>query len=162
MSKAVRAKEIDGFTVVEIMIVMSIIGLLAVLAIPLFAKARMKTQANAFINDLRLAGDAFEQYALENGTFPANEDPGVVPDGMSEYLPRRIFWTERTTIGGHWDWDRAANRGEELHGCYAGLSVYKPDRTTSQMQEIDSRIDDGNLNTGIFRSRTDGYISIIE
>lgn len=56
-----------GFTLVEIMIVVAIIGILAALAIPSFMQARRTSQANACINNLRLIESAKDQYALEHG-----------------------------------------------------------------------------------------------
>ena len=56
-----------GFTLVEIMIVVVIIGLLAAMAIPAFQKVRQSSQDKAVLNNARQLSAAADQYYLENG-----------------------------------------------------------------------------------------------
>jgi prepilin-type N-terminal cleavage/methylation domain-containing protein len=59
--------ERTGFTLIEIMLVVAIIGLLAAIAVPSFMKARAHARRNACINNLRQLDAGKDEYALEYG-----------------------------------------------------------------------------------------------
>ena len=62
----------SGFTLVEIMVVVAIVGLLAAIAIPSFIRARANSQQNACINNMRQIDSAKDQWAMENGAKTAD------------------------------------------------------------------------------------------
>jgi type IV pilus assembly protein PilA len=65
--KTSKASLLAGFTLVEIMIVVAIIGVLAAIGIPSFLHARTRSQATACINNLRQIETAVQQVAIEQG-----------------------------------------------------------------------------------------------
>ncbi|MSU23223.1 MAG: prepilin-type N-terminal cleavage/methylation domain-containing protein [Opitutus sp.] len=72
-----------GFTLVEIMIVVVIIGLLAAMAIPALQKVRTASQDKAVLNNARQLAAAADQYFLENGVSSVTQS-GLV--GAANYV----------------------------------------------------------------------------
>jgi prepilin-type N-terminal cleavage/methylation domain-containing protein len=80
--KTAKAPRRAGFTLVEIMIVVAIIGLLAAIAIPNFVHSRAQSQATACINNMRQIDSAIQQLAMEHGLAP-----GAVINFPSDLTP---------------------------------------------------------------------------
>jgi prepilin-type N-terminal cleavage/methylation domain-containing protein len=83
----VTTSRTSGFTLVEIMIVVAIIGLLAAIAIPNFVKARTTAQKNACINNLRQIDGAIQQFALEQKKAAGD---GVTENDVTPYLKNSV------------------------------------------------------------------------
>jgi prepilin-type processing-associated H-X9-DG protein len=65
-----------GFTLVELLVMIAILGVLAALTAPALSRARDRAAACVCANNLRQIGVAFEAYLLENGhVYPAATDP---------------------------------------------------------------------------------------
>lgn len=152
-----RLYVLSAFTLVEIMIVVVIIGLLAALAIPAFQRVQRASQNSRAVNDFRIFSQAFEIYNTENGTWPDNVGPGVVPSSpvsMSGDFKGET-WRLPTVIGGRWNWDR------NIAGVAAGVSISAYTCSDAQLAEIDAKLDDGNLTTGLFRKVSATRVSYI-
>ncbi len=82
--KTSKASLLAGFTLVEIMIVVAIIGVLAAIGIPSFVHARTRSQATACINNLRQIETAVQQVAIEKGLHVG--DAVTWPDDITPYI----------------------------------------------------------------------------
>ena len=152
-----RAK-LAGFTLVEIMIVVVIIGLLAAMAIPAFQRVRVSSKHSALANDFRVFAEAFETYALENGQFPADANIGQLPPGVSNVNSSLDLgrFVGPTPIGGRYDWDY------NVFGKVAAISVTDVTISSAELLVFDTKYDDGVLATGTYQGDTGRYSFILQ
>ena len=132
-----------GFTLVEVMIVVGIIGLLATIAIPSFMKARLDGQCVRIANDLKVFRNALQIYAIDTGSFPPIPAGGGYPPELAEYIDQ-TSWTDGVPGGGEYLWLYDNSLSEYV------LYIDDGPRVT-MMTRVDEIIDDGHLLTGMFR-----------
>ena len=99
MHRKMRASA--GFTLVEIMIVLAIIGLLAAIAIPNFVKSRTLAQQHACIDNLRQIQSAKQVWALEH------KKVGTDTVGESELVGPLLYVKNRPVCPAGGDYDYA-------------------------------------------------------
>ena len=147
----------SGFTLVELMIVVVIIGLLGVLAVPAFQKVRNKSYATRIANDFRVFATAFEVHALEEGVWPGDGMGNTLPASAQPYF-ENSSWDDPPPNGGYWDWE--ANR----LGFVASVGLSEGDGSLDPevYVQVDSILDDGNLATGVFQRRGGRYLYILQ
>lgn len=85
-----------GFTLLEILIVITIMSVIATIAIPSLLHAMDRSRQGSTVADLRVIGDAMERYAVENQTYPVVDEfaalrPELEPDYLKK-LPKADGW----------------------------------------------------------------------
>lgn len=157
----VRQPPARGFTLVEILIVVVILGILAAIVMPQAANAMGNTRQTAFVREIQLFTDAAVIHRSRTGAWIGDGASGVIPDGFEDYIDP-ASWENGTPIDGDWDSEAGADFGITL-----GIGVHFRDVDTRKdaayMTQIDALFDDGDLATGGFQQfAADRFYFIVE
>ncbi len=148
-----RPRSTAGFSLIELMVVVTIISLLMMLAAPAYLRVQKKARASALVNDLRVFAAVYQAHANEKGTWPPEAAAGVVPAGITSDELKTDAWTQPTVIGGHWDWENNQVHGGVRYTAAIAITDTSDAHLLIDMelfQEMDNALDDGNLTTGSF------------
>ena len=77
----------SGYSFVELLVVMALLGLLAGIAIPRYRTIKRRATAAAAVGDFGSVRVAAYNYFAEHGTFPPDSPAGVTPPGLVPHLP---------------------------------------------------------------------------
>ena len=138
-----QAKHPRGFSLVELMVVTTVIGLLALLAVPGVLAAAQRAEATAAANDIRVFTNAIEFYSTAEGGYPPQMTYREMPESIEGYLPGT--WKDGTY---NWFYVNTSD--------YIYVYVYNLGFTPEQAVHIDSIIDDGNIGSGSIRMAFNG------
>ncbi len=148
MSRLVHVRRRAGFTLVEILIVVVIVGILASIILPSIANATTGSRQTVFATAVAQYNKAAQVFIAEQGRYFEDSATGQVPAGFEDYI-NADGWTGGTPIGGKWD--ATANTLGVTSAFGVHFEIPAEHKGDAYMTEIDAMIDDGNLASGMFQ-----------
>jgi prepilin-type N-terminal cleavage/methylation domain-containing protein len=162
--KSPTSRRVRAFTIVEVMVVVTIIGFLAAAGLPGYRHLTMRSKVTALENDLRQFATVVQTFALQNGRWPADGDPQTIPaDLVASISPN---FAQKTPIGGVYKW----NYDIPADGVTAKAAIVVQTASGNPVTDdealflmIDKQMDDGVLETGNIQvGSTNSLVFIIE
>lgn len=118
-----------GFTIVELLVVVTVIGVLAQIAIPHYAGVKRRALAASIVGDVRAVQIAAFGYYTEHGEFPAKAGNGKVPDELVDYLPAGFTFKQSDWTYKWHTWNQSTGKGKaKVTESLVGLRVQSSDK----------------------------------
>lgn len=135
-------------TLIELMIVISILGILAAIVIPTVSNAREQSAVNACAVTLRELAKSYERYYEDHQSWPGNpSSKNVISPHLEGYFSKAGSQVQ-TPVGGYWISRAQSSPKRTISGAeYTHVPVLKKG-DESLYAQIDAVIDDGDIETG--------------
>ena len=156
-----RQHRAQGFTLVEILIVVVILGVIAAIVVPQAANAAGTAAQTAFARNAKSFADAAVMHRARTGTWIGDGSSGDIPAGFEDFIDPEQ-WENGTPIDGSWDSEARPDYDITL-GIGVHFQVAAERKDAAYMSVIDGIMDDGDLTTGSFRQfAVDRFYYIVE
>lgn len=145
-----------AFTLIELIAVIVVLAILAGVAAPRFFDYREKAMVTTTATSLKVITGAVWAYQRDNGMFPPDVNPNILPPELRKYLDDTTM-VKAPSCGGTWDWEGWGGNqwALSIRSNWNGVNI---NATDAQMQQVDKIMDDGDLNGGRFRKVNWGFV----
>ncbi len=138
---------------IDTMMSVMITSVAIAVVVPRLTSTKRQARATAIMNDFRTFGAAFDAYAQEMGSYPAEVGVAEMPAAMTGRINAEA-WGRETPIGGQYNFDSdQTHYGTRYKAVIAvsGTTAAPLEQDVELWEAIDQLLDDGNLNSGSFR-----------
>jgi prepilin-type N-terminal cleavage/methylation domain-containing protein len=122
----------SGFTIVELLITLTIVGLLSAIAVPKFRDFRRRATATQIMGDFDVMRHAALSFYVDSGYFPKESGKGALPQNLKNYLPMQYAMKKPQWELDYENWELKTQSKFTKTGIVIGVSFTTEDEALGQ------------------------------
>ena len=121
-----------GFTFIELLMAMTIVGILAAVALPKFRDVRRRASATQILGDFDVLRHAAMSFYVDSGYFPAEAGSAAIPRNLKRYLPNGFKMAKPQWTIDYENWTLQTKTKFTKTGIAVGVSFTTTDKQLGQ------------------------------